>query len=294
MSSKYNTPYWFNESTGERKWEQPTEPEQAKAAVEHSTVVPEASKPESRKRLRPEEKLEGAVEVKRSASSAPTQPVQNCPEHLLWKRDYLFNGFSPQQVALLKMDEVSAFSITETRSAETMTEVIRRALRPRTGKDTCILDGMACVGGNTISFATAFTRVLSNELDHSRFGMLCHNAGTVMNRKNVQFFNQSVLDVAFERDDYDVIFLDPEWGGPDYKDRKNLLLPISGESMEEFCLQVLLRMPRVSLVALKLPLNYDNAFIEEFAKRNSLTYAFYTEGMKKMSLTLLTRINKRF
>ena len=288
-------PFWFNESTGESRWEEPP----SEAAGE-STQEPEMT---SRKRPRPVDGTQPAAadataapQTARADSTPVETPTENCPEHLLWKRKYLFKGVNQDLVERIKMDEVSAFSITETHSAATMTALIWQGLqrcenfkRLYTG-DSCILDGMACVGGNTISFATKFSRVVSNELDPNRFSMLQHNATAVMGLRNVDFMNGSVLDVAFERGDYDVIFLDPEWGGPDYKDKTNLVLPISDQSMEDFCLDVLIRMPRVSLVALKLPLNYDNSFIEQFAKRNSLTYSFYTAGMKKMSLTLLTRI----
>lgn len=308
ISSKHNQPYWFNEVTGESRWEKPSD-----TATQHLETLENDDARHCRKRPRVNEKGENDLNEKEPYSSAvvvasaeadegnlpslSNAQTQNCPEHLLWKRNYLFKGFRSDDVKQLKMDEVSAFSITETRSASCMTDLIWQGLLrathgiKRTG-DSCILDGMACVGGNTISFATQFTRVISNELDTARFGMLQHNTRTVMKRDNVEFFNRSVLEIAFERNDYDVIFLDPEWGGPDYKDKTHLVLPISGQSMEEFCLNVLSRMSRVSLVALKLPLNYDNKFIEAFSRENSLTYEFFTDGLKKMSLTLLTKKGK--
>lgn len=302
MSKKHNVPYWFNESTGESRWEDPS-PAASTSAPPSATSAPSAQESDTttRKRPRPEDGAAPPAARSAQADSASVKtpvevPAENCPEHLLWKRKYLFKGVNQALVERIKMDEVSAFSITETHSAATMTELIWHGLQKCENfkrlyaGNSCILDGMACVGGNTISFATQFSRVVSNELDPSRFVMLQNNASTVMGLRNVDFMNGSILDVAFEREDYDVMFLDPEWGGPDYKDKTNLVLPISDQSMEEFCLDVLIRVPRVSMVALKLPLNYDNGFIAQFAKNNSLTYAFYTEGMKKMSLTLLTRI----
>lgn len=324
VSSKYNAPYWFNAETGESRWVEPRELAAVAVAPQHAQSTPYTAIGAarlSRKRSRPNEEEEGKACVPPQSKHVPpatelaTEPAttvstegskaaksqsiqtENCPEHLLWKRNYLFKGLNADQVEQLRMDEVSAFSITETRSAAKMTDLIWHGLQRATrGKksigDTCILDGMSCVGGNTISFATRFSRVLSNELDTTRFDMLKHNTRTVMKMENVEFLNRSVLEVGFERDDYDVIFLDPEWGGPDYKDSTNMVLPISGESMEDFCLNVLNRMPRVTVVALKLPLNYDNGFIETFSKNNYLTYEFYTEGLKKMSLTLLTKRGK--
>jgi predicted RNA methylase len=311
ISSKYNTPYWFCEQTGESRWEEPVEADSATAVaaapVATAPVAAAAAAQQtadssvSRKRSRPGDEGEEKVAPPAAPASRHEEPIvieQNCPEHLLWKRNKLFQGFSGEAVEGLQMDEVSAFSITEADSASTMTALIYQALKaaqpgvPRT--DTSVLDGMACVGGNTISFAGAFTRVLSNELDRTRYTMLQHNAKDVMKLKNVEFFNRSILDLAFERGDYDAIFLDPEWGGVNYKEHDKLLLPISDQSMEEFVLNVLRRMPRVSLIALKLPLNYDNLFIENFAKKNALNYTFITHGLKKMSLTLLTKNHKEW
>ena len=307
ISTKHNAPYWFNQDTGESRWEEPREQlaermlpngHQISGGRQTSEVITKSggemakSEGKSSSRKRPREEGENDQTVSPATESTPAPP---CPEHLLWKRKYLFRDLGEEIVNELRMDEVSAFSITEVNSAATMTKVIFEALQQlkrRRGleyTDTCILDGMSCVGGNTISFATKFDRVLSNELDKSRYSMLQYNAESVMHLRNIQFFNRSVLDVAFDRDDYDVLFLDPEWGGPDYKEsEKPLILPISDQSMEEFCLSVLKRMPRVSMIALKLPLNYDNDYIRAFAAKHELSYTFETNGLRKMSLTLLT------
>ena len=109
------------------------------------------------------------------------------------------------------------------------------ASRPKT--ELTILDGMACVGGNTISFSKGFKRVMSNELDEGRVGLLKHNVVTVMGCKNVEFFNASILELV-RHVEFDVLFLDPEWGGPSYKDVANLRLTISDVAMEDFVLQV--------------------------------------------------------
>ena len=72
-------------------------------------------------------------------------------------------------------------------------------------------DGMACVGGNTISFAKKFHKVIANELDASRYNILQHNTKEVAGcSSNVEFRNESVLDLV-KQARFDVLFLDPEW-----------------------------------------------------------------------------------
>ena len=72
------------------------------------------------------------------------------------------------------------------------------------------IPGMACVGGNTISFSKGFKEVVSNELDEGRFKILQHNVGTVAGCSNVDFRNESILDLV-KTLRFDVLFLDPEW-----------------------------------------------------------------------------------
>ena len=67
------------------------------------------------------------------------------------------------------------------------------------------------MGGNTISFAKKFRKVIANELDVSRYHILQHNTKEVAGcSSNVEFRNESVLDLV-KQARFDVLFLDPEW-----------------------------------------------------------------------------------
>ena len=70
---------------------------------------------------------------------------------------------------------------------------------------------MACVGGNTISFAKTFKKVIANELDESRYHILQHNTTQVAGCcGNVEFRNESILELV-KKVQFDILFLDPEW-----------------------------------------------------------------------------------
>ena len=77
-------------------------------------------------------------------------------------------------------------------------------------------------------------------------------------------------------------------GGPSYKDGEKLRLTISDVPMEDFILEVFSSYPSVSMAALKLPVNYDNDFLERFARSNKFSYQFFTK-FRKMTLTILMR-----
>ena len=59
--------------------------------------------------------------------------------------------------------------------------------------------------------------------------------------------------------------------------------------MEDFIMEVFKSYSFVSMVALKLPVNYDNQYLEEFAQRNNFSYQFFDREFKKMTLTILMR-----
>lgn len=142
--------------------------------------------------------------------------------HLLRPRNFLFQGIEQNIRDQIAMDDVAAFSVTESKAADLMTQTILLACnKTGNGVNYVILDGMGGVGGNTISFAKTFKRVLSNELNPTRFKMLRYNVQDVMGLQNVSFFNKSILELALVDllNQFDIIFLDPEWGGREYKQK---------------------------------------------------------------------------
>jgi 16S rRNA G966 N2-methylase RsmD len=54
----------------------------------------------------------------------------------------------------------------------------------------------------------------------------------------------------------DVIYIDPPWGGPDYKNKKNLKIIINTKKLETICDEIIEK-KLCKLLVLKLPYNYD-------------------------------------
>jgi hypothetical protein len=52
---------------------------------------------------------------------------------------------------------------------------------------------------------------------------------------------------------YDVYYIDPPWGGPDYKKNKSLSINLSGVDLYNIVLSI----PLNKLIILKLPFNYN-------------------------------------
>lgn len=218
--------------------------------------------------------------------------ILKCPMRLVNKRDLLFSNVAFKLRSKLVIDDVAVFSVTESGAAEQISSIISECCRRKCNlstDDAIILDGMACVGGNTISFTKHFKTVLSNELDGKRFDILKHNVLNILNYGNVEFFNVSIIELSLSPPTpYDVLFLDPEWGGPEYLRAKNIRLSIGRESLEDFVLNVFRSHAGVKLIALKLPINYDNNYVKARTESEGIYYEFHS-NITRMTLTLLTR-----
>ncbi len=172
------------------------------------------------------------------------------------QRDFLFKNFPDKKRQLVEMDNVSYYSVTDSESADLISKFLIESTDIDASKSV-ILDGMACIGGNTFSFAKYFEKVISNELNPTRYVMLKNNVRNLVESDNVTVTNESILTYALKPDIfYDVLFLDPEWGGPDYKTHKELELKIGAVDLNAFVNKVFDHKPCCKYILLKLPLNF--------------------------------------
>ena len=220
---------------------------------------------------------------------------------LISKRAFLFNDLDKNKVKDIQMDTVAGFSVTDAHAANKMTELLLQHVGDNT--DLTILDGMACVGGNTRSFAAApnngeysifkrgFSNVIANELDPDRKQMLEHNIKTVYKRKNVKFYSQDIRSLINElAGQYDVLFLDPEWGGTDYKKVKSMRLSIEDTPIEHVVVHAFSISPQLKATGVKLPLNYDHEFFIQTMDKAELDVNMYaTNHFTNMSMAVVTR-----
>lgn len=123
------------------------------------------------------------------------------------------------------------FSITDCRSAEKMSKILLNL--PGISKESTITDMTSCVGGNVISFSRFFKEVNAIEIDPLRFSFLKHNTEEVVGAKNVNFINGNAVELLLGNTSetneagasggggvslkQDILFMDPPWGGLDYK-----------------------------------------------------------------------------
>jgi len=85
---------------------------------------------------------------------------------------------------------------------------------------------------------------------------------------------------------FGVIFLDPPWGGPEYKNATSIRLSLSGKRLSDVCWQLSVH---TDFIALKVPKNFDeNEFLTDTAPFMSLIHK--NTQLRKMHL-LIFKVN---
>lgn len=174
-------------------------------------------------------------------------PSEN--DEIQYKWGAIFYNYTPDQRALLALDEVSMYSITDTRSANNTSRILQQLV----GERAVVTDGCAAAGGNVLSFAQHFRRVQAVELDPQRFSLLEHNVKALGLEDMVTTFKGDFLEKMHSLQQ-DVVFLDPPWGGKSYVENDMVDLSFGGVPLAELCERL---KPHAHYIALKLPLNFN-------------------------------------
>jgi predicted RNA methylase len=145
-----------------------------------------------------------------------------------------------------------SYSITRRRDAERILIILRNLFKNMSSMT--ITDATACIGGDTLNFASNFLHVHSIEINPENFEVLTNNVEvygflniTMHHGDSVKLFNWNT----------NILYIDPPWGGKDYKKHKQLDLFLSGKRLDCWLEEILSRKNRPEFVILKLPANYN-------------------------------------
>ncbi len=182
------------------------------------------------------------------------------------------------------IDDESVNYITTPHDAQKITKIIEKHCLKNAAELT-ITDATAGVGGNVLSFATRFKHVNAIELDAIRYGMLITNIAAY-NYINVTSYCDSCINIMNEIYT-DIIFIDPPWGGKDYKDKKNLRLSLSDISLEDICINSF-NNTKINMICLKLPKNYDLEYLHKKIS-DVVNIKIYLHNLNKMNIVIVQR-----
>lgn len=126
---------------------------------------------------------------------------------------------------------------------------INKILKMYISKKDVITDATACIGGNSIFFHRDFKSVNSVEKDQYTFYTLRKNTAF----PNCKHYNCSYLHLMYVLRQ-DLVFLDPPWGGTDYKKTKSIDLFLDNVNVVDIINSLY---HNTRYIAMKIPNNYN-------------------------------------
>lgn len=172
----------------------------------------------------------------------------------------------------LQTTDEGSYSITRRRDAEHIASIIK-SIVPEYG-DKSITDATACIGGDTLNFAMMFREVHSIELNTENFEVLKNNVG-IYGFTNISLYHGDCTEVYKWASD--VLYIDPPWGGPNYRTIQNLNLYLGNNRLDEWLEDVLSGPYRPSYIFLKVPFNYNTKPLQFLTNIRSIsTYRIRT------------------
>lgn len=195
--------------------------------------------------------------------------------------NYLFPYQKGVDKSKLVIYDVCIYSITQPLESKIIAQTIRDLYntiqnmecyihnqnKPRINPgDLTITDTNANIGGNTLAFSFAFKKINSIEINSTLSEGLVNNC-KLYKCNNIDFFNNDCLEIVPTLKQ-DVLFFDPPWGGPSYKNHEKLELFLNNKNIfdiiKDWKEQNLARM-----YVLKIPFNFDiNPFIHDKSFEN--------------------------
>lgn len=147
-----------------------------------------------------------------------------------------------KKITDIKIDDDSLTFITIREIADLTSKIICHHLikfniNPQKIK---IIDYTAGVGGNVLSFSKYFNKVYAVEIDKKRYDYLINNINVYefnniicINDSCINFNEKSLIDI-----NPNVIFIDPPWGGNNYKSSDSLKLKLDDVNVETIVVDI--------------------------------------------------------
>jgi len=151
----------------------------------------------------------------------------------------------------LELTDEGSYSVTRKHDSDRIVNILEHTVGKT--KTRSITDATGCVGGDTIRFGLNFQHVDSIELNDDNFEALKNNVN-VFGLKNVQLHHGDATQIFQWKTD--ILYIDPPWGGPEYKTQGMMDLYMSSKRLDNWLEEILVRKNRPNYICMKLPQNY--------------------------------------
>jgi len=186
----------------------------------------------------------------------------------------------------LKITDKGLYSISKYYDAQWITDHIIDFLKHKNINplDTNIIDGTSGIGGNSINFSKYFSKVISVEINNIHYDVLKNNIDA-LNINNIIIYLGNFLNILDTiKNDSNIFFFDPPWGGNCYKNFKYFNLKIGKLEIndvinilyEKNMKYVILKAPHnLNLSTLYSNIKYENMIIHKNIKQSMILLIIY-------------------
>lgn len=226
-------------------------------------------------------KKDGSLGYGEFADANVVYNYDNAPHDLKFKWEFLFGDLPVAKLNRILMDRVATFSITNYKTADEISAKLLTLSGIYQG--STIMDGTACAGGNTISFAKNGFKVIAIELDRLRSKLLKNNVDVYGFSESVKVYNKNLLK-SYSKYKADILFIDPPWGGVGYRKQKSIDLFLGKTNISDLCIAA---KDHFKYIAVKTPINFNYKGFKAKLKKNNCSVSPSIK-LKRMLLIIVS------
>ena len=163
----------------------------------------------------------------------------------------------------LKITNIGRYSITKPLHANWIKSIVINFFKNKNinTKILNIIDSTACIGGDSLSFSKYFQEVLSIEKDKTHFQILENNI-KICEVENIKTLHHDFISYIKKQKlykSYQILFIDPPWGGPEYKNSEKLDLFLHDTNNIKINIKTLINsyIDKFKYIILKCPINFN-------------------------------------
>lgn len=191
------------------------------------------------------------------------------------KKNFLFKFVATNLRNQLLFDEEALYSTTDQNTANKIAKEIGKYIDPK----STIVDATACIGGSSYALSQIFNKVYAIEINENRYNYLISNI-KLLEVNNIECILGDALEKVKDIE-CDCIFIDPPWGGPEYKILAKVKLELSNKPLHDICKEFA---KNTKFIVIKVPLNFDE---EDFIENTKDKLVLKTKApLRKMNLLI--------
>jgi predicted RNA methylase len=189
------------------------------------------------------------LESKREPFISEREPKLLTYSDELWRK--VFPVKKNTEIKNYMLSNIGIYSIIYPNDADKIAKIIKSFVP----KKAIVTDATGNMGGITLALTNYFDKVNSVEIIPLHCKILENNMKVYDVVDKVKIHCIDYLDIG-DKLEQDVVFLDPPWGGPEYKSKELMELYLDNISISDI-IKSLLNKNEIKIIAIRVPFNYD-------------------------------------